>query len=387
MNTLGKLETLFSFLRRNNHFYRDLLKKIDDVETAAVFEKLPIISKSIIRNQYDNYFSEGCDDAIEELTSGSTGVPLRCLKTISERMTASMNIWKQRKRRDPEVSFNNFINLFGEQVYKEIGNFIDTNEETMTVFLKVLLNKKPRWISAPISIIEQYARLIERGKVEYREKCIHFIEFFGEYVDPEKRKYIESIFNCTTINHYGTKETWCIAYECNCGNLHLQDNLFILEQIPTNLSLDNPNIGELVVTSLFNKLMPFVRYNLQDLGTIETKGCDCGSKSPVITLYGGRTGDILKGTNMLGNNLFNRILNRLMKCNHDVVDGFRVEQYSLNHIVIFIVKGPNYTHLSEQLLLAFTRSELGNKIHIDLRYVDEIPRLPSGKIKNFHSYI
>ena len=38
------------------------------------------------------------------------------------------------------------------------------------------------------------------------------------------RNLIQEVFNCTIANQYGCNEVNSIAYECECGNLHLMQD-------------------------------------------------------------------------------------------------------------------------------------------------------------------
>ncbi len=51
--------------------------------------------------------------------------------------------------------------------------------------------------------------------------------------------------------------------------------------------------GAIVVTSLTNKAMPFIRYDIGDKGAILNKKCACGCKFPVMELHGGRRNDFI----------------------------------------------------------------------------------------------
>lgn len=71
--------------------------------------------------------------------------------------------------------------------------------------------------------------------------------------------------------------------------------------------------GRIVVTSLSNNAMPFIRYDIGDKGAILNKKCSCGCNYPVLELYGGRQNDfvLLKDGGRLSPYIFVGMIDRL----------------------------------------------------------------------------
>ncbi|WP_054743440.1 phenylacetate--CoA ligase family protein [Cellulosilyticum ruminicola] len=385
-----QLKKLFTFLNENNAFYKTIFEtqKIDlSAPIEEIFYRLPIITKKEVRQHYEDYISNMPVPTFSELTSGSTGIPVKCVKTNSERTKLGLNVWQQRARWDSEVSLENYIYLYDVSTYKKIGNILNFEIENMKVCFKKLLALKPRWISGPISSFERYAKCIEMGEIEYTPGIIKYLELFGEYATQEQRAYVERIFEAKTINHYGTIESWCFAYECPSGHLHVQNNLFFAEQLPTQNKLGE-SVGEIVLTSLFNKAMPLIRYNLQDLGEISDVACECGQTSQVIRLAGGRTGDIIKGTDdVLGELFFKRGIYKVIQNFGDCILGYHVDQMAVNTFVISIEKGKGYNSQAELILKNHIVRGLGKDVEVIFKYVDILKPLQSGKMKIFTSHV
>ena len=74
-------------------------------------------------------------------------------------------------------------------------------------------------------------------------------------------------------NEYGASEVGYIAYECNSKKWHVCKNIFI----------EHDDSGSLLVTDLFNKAYPIIKYEIGDMGVIERMACDCGLKDIIIT--------------------------------------------------------------------------------------------------------
>lgn len=390
-NKENKLKELLVFLNENNVYYNNLFKekklKLNEKDwKIESFYQLPILTKKSINDNYDNYISLNQEGFLYEITSGSTGTPLKCIKTASERVIASIALWKERKQWDKNVNVRNFIPLVGIETYTNIGDFCNFEVANMKACFDNLQKKSPRWISGPISVIEKYAQLIDRGILKYTNKSIKFIELAGEYADPSIRNYVERIFDCETTNQYGLRESWCIGYECKHGNIHVLEN--ILMELGSSIEVDDKKLNELIVTSLYNKAMPFIRYNTHDIGELDIMACNCGKTSQIIKLYGGRTGDIIRGKKeVLGDIFFKRVVNDVIESGFNSIESFRVEQLLEDKFEIFIVRNATYTEQVSIMLKNLIQSNLGRHIDIDIHYVDKIPPLSSGKMKTFYSHL
>lgn len=385
-----KLTELFRYLNENNDFYRELMGKLHivlngDVENSLT--KFPILHKKDIRDNYNTYFSDTSEIKIEEFTSGSSGVPLKCKKTRYERLMATANIWKQRYMHDPKVTLDNYISFHDLRTYKQIGNFFLYDPQNMKNCFEKMCSLEPRWISGPISAIEKYARLVEEGYLSYKNKTIRVFENMGEFAEPEQREYVEKILGCKTINHYGCIESWCIAYECPHGSMHVQDSLMYVEQLPSNAWTEE-NTGEIVITSLYNKLMPLIRYNTHDLGMVDYCTCKCGRTSQVIKLLGGRTSDLIQNSkNIPGELFFKRGVYKFIRKGFDCIEGFKVMQTTPKDFIFYIAMQGDYKENATNFFTEYVQNGLGADIRIQFQFVDSLPPLPSGKTKIFHSLI
>lgn len=372
-----KFKKLIIELDESNKYYSNIIRK-NKIENYEL-KLFPIITKSEIKSNYADYISTSKEKPLLELTSGSSGVPLKCWKTKTERVTAAISLWKQRKRRDPYVNNQNFLPLVGYNTYHKIGDFCNFDKENIKECFDGLLEFNPRWISGPITIVERYAKEIEKGNISY-SGGIKFIELAGEFADIKQRKFIEKVFGADTINQYGSRECWCIAYECQDGHLHTLDDIYV--EINREKELLN-GYGEIIVTSLFNYVMPIIRYNTDDLGKLIYKKCSCENPNPILELAGGRTGDVIKGSKeVLGDIFFKRILCKMV----DYVESFKVEQTDEGHFNIYIVKTNEYDDFVTTKIHKKIEDDLGKRVRTTFKFVDNIPLSASGKQKLFSSY-
>jgi phenylacetate-CoA ligase len=143
---------------------------------------------------------------------------------------------------------------------------------------------------------------------------LKFIEFTGEFVDKEVANQVCSFFDAAALDQYGMLETWTIAVSCPHGVLHINDHNVYVEIIDER---DRPvrfgEVGRIVVTSLQERLLPFVRYVTDDFGMFIEKECDCRAGSRTIALKKGRSGNVIKGApgRVFGDVFFMEVFKRI----------------------------------------------------------------------------
>lgn len=86
----------------------------------------------------------------------------------------------------------------------------------------------------------------------------------------------------------------CIECDCKSG-MHLQED-FILEIVDPETGKHVPvgETGEVVITTLFNELMPRIRIGSGDLGFCTDEPCPCGRTSVRLVRIVGRVGEAVK---------------------------------------------------------------------------------------------
>lgn len=97
------------------------------------------------------------------------------------------------------------------------------------------------------------------------------------------------------INVLALSEVGWLALECPSGSLHLNVECFHIEVLVPGACDPVPDqtVGELVVTTLGDRVMPRIRYATGDLGALTGSRCVCGHPSPVIEFHGRRRDSIV----------------------------------------------------------------------------------------------
>ncbi len=121
--------------------------------------------------------------------------------------------------------------------------------------------------------------------------------FTGEMLSPSLRKVFEGEYGIDTYQAYAVTEPGgCIAYECQeKTGMHFTDD-YITEVIDpeTGKQRGPGEIGEVVVTPIYNLDWGLLRFGTGDLSSYTDEPCACGRTSCKLTGIAGRTGDAVK---------------------------------------------------------------------------------------------
>lgn len=349
-------------------FYSDYLRdsciNLDSV--GPLFDKLPIMTKKTLQKEGDRIRNLTFDDSIVvEMTTGTTGVPLKCPKNRRERNQLALTLWNHRKKIDKSFDPTSFLLLYGSTARK-IGNFFNFDIDNLNKCFEYINLTKPRWLVGSPSSMYIYAKEIAEGNLKYDNKNLRVIELQGEYVDRTVREYIEEIFQAKTVVHYGLRECWTIGYECAHGAMHIVDDVHVSQEQ-----------GNLYVTSYVMRTMPIVKYMTGDSGLVQHQSCPCGNDH-ILTIQDGRVTALIKGTKINGNIFFKGILNEVIKKNENIISQFQVEQISETKFVIYICTGKEFRFSVVTDIINKMKDKLGWFISVEIKY-DTIKTTQNGK--------
>ena len=164
-----------------------------------------------------------------------------------------------------------------------------------------------------------------------------------------------------------------IAGECEYRQgLHINaENLVVETRDP-----DSMEPSEILVTDLHNYGMPFVRYATGDVGTISDVSCACGRGLPLLESIEGRLLDSIRTVD--GRTVPGEFFPHLLKEVPEFAE-YRVEQRTLDHVVISAVLTEALSERSERLLSHEIEKVFGSATRWEVQAVSEIPNLRSGK--------
>jgi len=114
----------------------------------------------------------------------------------------------------------------------------------------------------------------------------------AEVLTADVRRRVESAWGARVVDHYAASETAGIASECEARRgLHLYEDLLVVEVVDAdNRPVPAGVFGErLLVTVLFGRTLPLIRYELHDSVRLASGWCQCGRPYRLLDRVAGRS--------------------------------------------------------------------------------------------------
>ncbi|HOX28181.1 MAG TPA: hypothetical protein PLQ76_03390 [bacterium] len=395
-----KLSALIKHAYDNVPFYRERMKKAGfstgNINDFEQFRKIPILTKKDINEHLDELVSATASKSslLLNATGGSTGAPVHYYQDkamILGQWAATHRFfdWAGRAPWDHVAKLwgssfdienakpktwkgNLYVRLF--EGVKFFPAF-EMNERTFSEFAEYVRRFKPACVESyavPLALTGKY--ILDRG-IDLSGSGVRCAVTSAEKLIEDHRKIIESAFHCRVYDRYGGRELGNVAAECGSGGYHTADDFLYLEILNEDGSPAKEGAsGKIVITSLENFGMPFIRYQNDDMGTLATGGCECGRGLSRLKSIDGR----IQGVITLGNGGFvsGVIFPHLFK-DFDI-KLYNIEQESLEYIKVRVVPGPDFGRKDEDFCKEVLSRHLPG-MEIEFEKTDGIPAGPSGK--------
>ena len=224
------------------------------------------------------------------------------------------------------------------------------------------------------SALEKICRLAEAGKLpEWTGNFVGIITM-SDSLKESVRTAASKYFKCPVYDMYGNEEFGVIASEdgSKFGKLVNTADLFIeVLDLESDTPVNEGEIGRLVITDLHNKAFPMIRYEIGDLASvIKTE-----DGKMYINQLAGRQADMLYTTD--GRPVFYFHCISLLEPYRDIRQ-FQLVQEDYHHFE-WILNTENHNY--EDMITEFSKKLFGMDSEWKFRYVEEIPKLRSGKFK------
>ncbi len=396
-----KLRRLVRHCYRNVPFYRARMQaaklRPEDIRGQDDLHKLPFVTKDDIRGHlYFDIMSENHDksEVLKVTTSGSTGEPFVCYADRAQlevRWAATLRAqeWTGYKFGDPTVRlWHQTIGMSRDQVWKEHLDAFLSNRTFIPVFelsdanlarmVRTIAGVRPVLMDGYAEALDFLAHYVKSvGSIDVRPRAIMSS---AQTLPLPSRRAIEEAFGCKVFDKYGSREFSGIAYECEAHDgHHVVSEAYIVEVLKDGRPAAPGEVGEVVITDLNNYCMPFMRYRIGDLAEAGDPhaACRCGRGAPRIGAIQGRVQSIILGTD--GRYLPGTFFAHYLKEFDYAIQRFQVVQEEPGAITFKIVKGGRFSpDVLDEVLTTF-RSHLGEKIRIDVEFVDSLAMIRTGK--------
>lgn len=391
-----KLKKLIKHAYSTVPFYKELFDSNgvhpEDICTIEDISKIPVIDKNLlVKNPYENLISKNykIKDLIPIRTAGSNGSPYlfyidHPFDQVRKAQFLRPYVTNGKRLLDHTVCFSvsksasvKWYHRFGLMPETRIFTGEDINNQ-----IEVLENIKPDVIQGYGSVLSLLANKIIDENILLKKPRLLFTD--SELLMPDMRDSIERAFNVKVIDIYGTFETDNIAYECSSHRgYHIAIDSVIMEFLKNGKPVNEGEEGEITVTVLNNFAMPFIRYNLHDVGSYNNKYCTCGRTFPLMNQLEGRASDYMLKEDGTKVSVFS--LGRFSSIAPNVRQ-YQIIQEDFNLFTLYIVPNKSYNNEGE-LVIKPAIEKLFPKAKIYINLVPSIKREPSGKFKAFKSKI
>lgn len=356
-------------------------------------EDLPVITKTKIRNNFDDFKSEAYHNLpkFKVATSGSTGIPFFIYQDANKkkRNTADTLYFLQKanyklgeRLYDLEVWRGINMNtptkaLLQNLKYIDITRFSDKNIEQ---FISTLQKKQsPQHLIGFVSAYENICKYLDNNKSKPVRTHIKSIIAISEYLTDYVKDKMQHYFQVPVVSRYSNEEIGILAQQLpvmhrsdfmiNWGSYHIE--LLDLHQ-DTPAKPGKP--GRIVVTDFFNYCMPLLRY---DTGDIACFGDTLINSAPTFKNLEGRKMDMVFDTK--GELISSFIVYTKFYDYYNLIKQYQFIQTDKTAYTIKL--NLDGAFMFEKELIDNVKKDFGQDAKITIEYVDEIPSLSSGKRK------
>ena len=396
----ASLQALVNHAAVHVPWWRSYLKDHDidpkRVCQVADLSLLPTMDKTSIRENLEDLVADNWRELVFKLeTGGSSGEPL-IFYTDKDRESSQlaakararewwgiyfgdrqMDLWGS----PIELSSNDRMRILKDRLLNfQLLSAFELSDQKMATFRLALEEQGTQFIYGYASVLARYAAFLKG-----RNEDLHQLKMKGaistaELLVPEDKTLIEEVFGCSVINEYGCRDGGYIAQSCPEGNMHVAADCVVVEILGDDgQPVEAGEVGEITITNLHSFGMPLIRYRLGDRAALSSDSCPCGRGLPLMSELKGRSTDTLYTPD--GNRIHGLgamyILRVLPEVSH-----FQVIQEAIDRISVLVVfkKDADIEVLKSTIIKGFDQL-MGADVKTTVEVVDEIPVLPSGKMR------
>jgi phenylacetate-CoA ligase len=393
---------ILTHCQRSVSYYRDTMRNLGrsfEDNPFTYLQNLPILTKDIIRSHFDELKSNDLNQRKWRFgfTGGSTGESLRFIYDAQHaaRASAVATVFSKligKDQSDSEIflwaspqDIRHGTKGWKAYLASRLGNYLlldvtQMTPERMKDYIALLNAKRPKLIEAYADALYELARFAEREHIEVIPQ--NAIITSAAMLHPYMREEIEKIFQCPVFNRYGSREFGTVACERpGLEGLWVPPWTIYIEIVD---NVGNPvpigTEGDILVTSLTNYAMPFVRYRIGDRGVLSSRTANKrGIFGQVLEEILGRDADTFKTKKGA---LVHPSYFAILLYFRDWIKQYQVIQKGYSSIIFRLVKsGAEFPQKELNDLTESTRMVMGEDCEVNFEFVDEILASNSGKFR------
>jgi phenylacetate-CoA ligase len=300
-----KKRAIAEFHLQNNPLYQSIVGK-------ASFENwadLPIMKKADLQRPLSERFSGDYSErnVFINKTSGSSGEPM----VFAKDKFCHALIWANIMRRWNwyGIDYNHSLqarfygrprgfmaelklklkDILSHRYRFDIFDFSDAGMENM---VGIFRNKKFDYLNGYTNSIVLLAKYLQKKNIILKDICptLKCCITTSEMLFESDRELLEKQLGVPVVNEYGAAELDLIAMENPDGDWLVNAETTFVEIVDDqNNILPYGQKGRIIVTLLYNKAHPMIRYEVGDIGILDEKST---AKKPILKKLIGRTNDV-----------------------------------------------------------------------------------------------
>ena len=303
-----RVTALLRYVRRRSPYYRELL-----APGPLTLERVPLMDKAEMMSAFDAINTAGLhrDELVSfridqerrghtdlfegryavGLSSGTSGNKVLTVLSPWERARYASLLWARsglpREIQHPRVLFalrtNNpaftAVTTLGVQLVY-VDYFVPVAD-----LVQLVNNHQLNVLAGPPTMLTLLAE-------EHRSftSRIEAVVSYAEELDDTTRRRISEAFDAPVVEIYQGAEGM-VGFTCSAGSLHLNEDVTLVELLDAGDEIGDTRRA--VITDLYRRTQPFIRYQLNDLLELEDAPCACGSAFRRIRRIHGRADSVL----------------------------------------------------------------------------------------------
>ena len=381
----AKLNDILDYAKNNTKYYHDISN--NDIDS------FPVVNKKILQDNYNSILVGSPNERGIHwtCTSGSTGNPLKIPQNKDKRIRTKADLlyfndlvgWKLGYRYVFIRSWVKWydvskLRIFAQNYIRvDVNSFNNDSKEKLRELLKK--DKKIKCIIAYSSAINDFISYLEEKKDNYKMFNIKLVMTTSDELNDNVKNRIRKMFHCNVVNRISNEEHGMLAMQLNNSDNFLLNTASYYFEI-LKLDSDKPakigELGRLVITDLYNKKFPLIRYDIGDLAIAHSVNDD-GSVN-YLERFDGRSSDIIYTDKNIP---ITSVTISTHLCTIKNVVKYQLN-YSKDKIIVKIVSKKNQKVDKNEIINAIEEL-FGNKRKISVLFVDDIPLEKNGKYKVF----
>ena len=382
----------------NNEFYKKIVGRF----LPDIWEDLPVLDKEDFQSYHllSSLNIKNKKGAYIAQTSGSSGKPFTFIKNkdahamdlalIANRYSWHNIGYKDKQGRLFGMPSNNY-SFFKEKIKDMMLNrvrisFGEFSELELNNIISIIEEKKINYLygyTNTLALVAQH--LIKKGvplnEINHNIKCVIVT---AEMVTERTKDLLNKGFNLPIINEYGASEVGLIGFDSSKNEMILSEETLFVE----NLTIDSQK--NIILTDFDNYLMPFIRYNIGDLGEIAESTTKENNNRRIKELYG-RQNDFFYSENGKAYPGFSIVkpldyflFENKYKFTENIKE-FVFRQKLKGELILDIKSEQKITKKEKNIIISHLIKSSMIDLKISINQTDVIERTDAGKLKQFIS--